>query len=380
MGTIADELATIPFLRRVASPELRSSAALWEQVALSPGEELWSGGEAVDSLAILLVGELVAELDGVQVGRVLPGELLGEASAFFAGSTRSATLRAKGPSQVLELPVPSLHTLRWQRSGVYDALLDQALVTLVRRVAATNGRIAMTATGGVAVPTRTEPSALVKLWKVFRPGGPTGPCPPLDPLLRKQPGLATVDGELTAALALGFTAEPLQEGQVVFLEGEPGSAAFLVADGQVDVLRNVRGERAELLASLSAGSLFGFNTLIERGARTASCVAARPGWLYRMDAEGYGKLRGANRMVWRECLLATLSAQIRNANHSLQRAAGGKARPEPRPEAQKSLSGDAAFQDLLRASGWLEGVPDTALDDIEVVVTEDQRRNPRKRT
>lgn len=383
MGTIADELATIPFLRRVAAHELRGSAPLWEQVALSPGEELWGDGEAVDSLAILLLGELSAELDGVVVGRVMPGEVLGEASAFFAGSTRSATLRARLASQVIELPVPSLHTLRWQKSGVYDALLDQALITLVRRVAATNQRIAQTATGGAAVPSRVEPSALVRLWKVLRPGGPSGPCPAIDPLLRKQPGLASVDGEVTAAIAQAFTAEPLQEGQVVFLEGEPGAAAFLVADGQIDVLRNVRGERAELLASLSAGSLFGFNTLIERGARTASCVAARPGWLYRMDAEGYTKLRGANRLIWRECLLATLATQIRNANHSLQRASGVRPKPASRPEAaapRGPQGPDTAFQDLLRASGWLEGVPDSALDQIEVVVTDDQRRNPRKRT
>lgn len=385
MGSIADELATIPFLRRAPTAELRGSAPLWEQHALAPGEVLWVAGRAVDAMAVLVVGELVAELDGVVVGRVLPGELLGEASAFFSGATRTATLRARTSSQVLALPISSLHTMRWQGSGVYDALLEQALLTLVRRVGATNLRIAQVATGGVAAPARTEPSVLVRFWKALRPGGPTNACPPIEPLLRRQPGLHDVDGELIAALAQGFVAEPVEEGQILFLEGEPGAAAWLVADGEIDVLRHVRGDRAERLASLGVGSLLGINTLIERGPRTASCVAVRAGWLYRMDAEGYGRLRGANRLTWRESMLGSLATQIRNANASLQHAAGGKAAgvrtsvPPGSPARASRKDDDAQFQELLRASGWLEGLPDVDLSKMEVVVSEDQRRNPRRR-
>lgn len=374
MGTIADELATLPFLRRVPAAELRGSAPLWEGIALAPGELLWEAGSPVDALAVVLFGELVAELDGVVVGRVHPGEMLGEASAFQGDGVRSATLRAKTACQVLALPVASLRTLRWQRSPVYEALLDQALHALVQRVAATNARIAAVATGGTAAPGRTEPSALVRLWKALRPGGPAKPCPPLEPLLRRQPGLADADGETIAALARAFVAEPLQEGQVVFLEGEPGEAAWLVADGKVDVLRNVRGDRAELLATLTPGSLFGVNTLVEKGARTASCVAACPGWLWRIDADGHDRLRGPNRLAWRESLLGVLAAQIRNANAALQRVSGG---PKAAPRPTAAPVEDGAFQDLLRASGWLEGVPDVDLTGLEVVVTEDARRNPR---
>jgi CRP-like cAMP-binding protein len=376
VGTIADELSTIPFLSRASGADLRASAPLWEQLSLTAGEVLWEEGAAVDELAILVVGELVAELDGTAVGKVLPGELLGEASAFFTGTARTASLRARTAAQVLVLAVPSLRTLRWQRSGVYDALLEQALVTLVRRIRATDQRVAQVATGGVAAPARTEPSALVRLWRTLRPGGPTGPCPPIEPLLRAQPGMRDADGEIIAALSQAFVAEPVTEGQVVFLEGETGAAAWLVADGQVDVLRHVRGERAELLAALGTGCLFGINTLVERGARTASCVAARPGWLYRMDAEAFGKLRGGIRLAWRESLLGALATQIRGANASLQRATTGKATPKARAAAP---SGDEAFQDLLRASGWLEGLPAGDLERMEVVMDEDARRNPRKK-
>jgi CRP-like cAMP-binding protein len=387
LGTIADELATIPFLRRAPQAQVRASAPLWESCALGPGEVLWGVGEQVDAVGLLVLGELSVELDGTVVGRVLPGELLGEASGFFSDTTRSATLRARSACQVLSLPVGSLHTLRWQGSGVYDALLEQALVTLARRVSATNARIAEVATGGQAAPARTEPSALVRFWKALRPGGPSGACPPIEPLLRRQPGLADIDGETLAALAQGFVAEPVEEGRILFLEGESGEAAWLVADGEIGVLRNVRGDRAELLAQLGPGSLVGVNTLVERAARTASCVATRPSWLYRMDAEGYERLRGPNRLAWRESLLASLATQIRNANASLQRASGGKPRTAsdgqvttaPPRAGAGAAPGEHDFSELLRASGWLEGLPSIDLEAMEVVVTEDQRRNPRKR-
>lgn len=382
MGTIADELATIPFLRKASASELRASAPLWDQVSLGPGEALWDEGAAVDELGVLVIGELVAESEGVEVGRVLPGEICGEASSFFEGQVRSATLRARTGAQVLTLPTASLRTLRWQRSRVYDALLDQALLQLGRRVKATNQRIAQVVQGGVAAPARKEPSVLVRLWRTLRPGGPTGPCPELAPLLRKMPGLKNAGDDAIAALATAFLAEPVEEGQIVFLEGEAGAAGYIVGEGQIDVLRHVRGDRAELLATLQPGDPFGINTLVERGERTASCVAGAPGWLWRMDAEAHAALRGDARLVWRESLLASLGTQIRGANTALQRAlraAGarpGDARPAARPSA-----GEDGFQDLLRASGFLEALPtgESDLERLEVVITEDEKRNPKRR-
>lgn len=50
--------------------------------------------------------------------------------------------------------------------------------------------------------------------------------------------------------------------------------------------------------------------------------------------------------------------------------AGGGARSTPRP---RPAARDAAFDDLLRASGWLTGVPDP-LDALEGVRNGDPRR------
>lgn len=372
MGSIADELATIPYFRRVQQRELAKAAGLWTSTSLAPGEVMWAQGEAVAEIGVLIFGELAALVDGHEVGRVLPPEIIGEASAFFAGSQRSATLRAKKSSQMLTLPVTGLRTLRWQRSALYEALLEQALLALVRRVRATDLKIAQVARGDAAAPARSEPSALVRLWKALRPGGPTTKVPSIEPLLLQQPGLRDLSPEDAEALASAFVPEPMSEGQIVFLEGDEGSAMYVVADGQIDVLRHVRGERAELLASLRAGHQFGANTLVEKGARTASCVASTPGWLYRMDAEAFSGLKGNVRLVWRESVLATLATQIRNANAALNKASGGS---------RTSAAREDGFKELLKASGYLEGlrVDDAQLDQMEVVIDEDQKRNPKNR-
>lgn len=375
MGSIADELVTIPFLAKASAPALRASAPLWDEVSLEAGEVLWDEGAAVDELGVVVVGELVAEIGGVEVGRVGPGEICGEAAGFFEGTVRTATLRARGVAQVLTLSTAALRTLRWQRSRVYETLLEQALLAAVRRVKATDQRIARIAQGSLTAPSRQEPSVLVRLWRTLRPGGPTGPCPALEPLVRRLPGLRAIDGESLAALSQAFVAEPMEEGGVVFLEGEAGAACYLVADARIDVLRNVRGERAELLAALGPGDFFGANTLVEKGERTASCVAASAGWLYRMDAEAFHRLRGDTRMIFRECVLSTVATQIRGANAALERVlrAGPGRSSASRPE--------EGFQELLRASGWLEGLPanEGALERMEVVVTDDARRNPKPR-
>lgn len=256
------------------------------------------------------------------------------------------------------LPTPSLRTLRWQRSALYDALLDQGFRTLARRIRATDQKIACLALGGEPAPARVEASALVRLWKALRPGVPrTGP-PDLLPLLRRQPGLRDADPTTLLRIQAAFEPEPVEEGQIVFLEDEPGETAWIVAEGAVDVLRHVRGDRAELLATLTAGDPFGINTLVERGPRTASCVAAQAGWLYRLDAARAAALTGDARLRWRESMLAALATQIRLANGSLNRVAG---RDPPRSASEE-------LRELLTATAYLEGLPGvTTLDPVSRV-------------
>ncbi len=374
MATIAEELSLLPFFAKVPRHELDRAAPLFRREKFDTNELVWAQGAAVDELAIVLLGELVAHANLREVGRIRAPDLIGEAGAFVAGSIRTASVKAARPTEVLTLSVPDLRTLRFAKSRVYDALLEQAQRSLCRRIAATNARVAQVAQGATAAVARREPGALVRLWRTLRPGLPSTPCPPVGPILRELPGLRHMEPELEELLAQGFAAEPFEEGRVLVLEGEVGSSMYLVAQGDIDVLRNVRGDRAELLVRLGAGQQFGANTLVDPAPRTASCVAATAGWLYRMDKDAFLGLRGDARTAWRECVLATLATQLKSANAALDRAlvAGGVAAAPGAPE--------GGFDELLRASGYLESLPrnESDLAELSFVVTDDHERNRRR--
>lgn len=374
MAAIVDELSFLPFFRRISAEDIKACAHLWEQVSLRAGQIFWVENAVVDELALVISGEFSASVAGIEVGKVLPPEIIGETSAFFNASRRSTTLTALRDTVVLTLSVKALRELRRKKNALYEVLLEQALVTLTRRVRATDQRIAKVAEGGQKAPIRTESSALVRFWKSLRPGGPRTQAPSLIPLLCQQPVLRDADPDTISILSEAFQLEAVEEGQILFLEGEPGSCAYIIAEGSVDVLRNVRGQKAELLATLKAGSQFGINTLIEKGARTASCVAAQPSWLYRIDDTAHRAITGEARLAWRESILVALAGQIHGANSALQRATP-KRQVEGPPEEPTDH-----FKNLLKASGYLEGnINHNELDDIEVVITEDEKRNRRRR-
>lgn len=380
-------LMNSPVLRRCPAPALTASARLWRMQTVDSGDILWVQGMPSQELAVVVQGELSVDVDGAEVGEVRSGELIGEVATFF-GQERSASLRSRSRVKILTLSIDGLRTLRRQDSPVYLALLDHALLSVVRRVRSTNVRIAKAATGGEKAPSRKDRGAFARMWKKVNPGLPKEPCPPIAPLLKQQPGLSRVDDETLEKLGSLWTAQPVEEGHVVCLEGEEGRGAYLIAMGEVDVLRNVRGDKAEKLCTLAAGHQFGANTLVEPGTRTASCVMTSKGWLYTIDAERFKNPPTEVASVWKESVLATLTAQIRNANRALNLAQTRTAVAEQRAAIQAKAASRAAdakarkpatgddFQKLLRASGYLEGLPasEEGLAQMTFVIDDDMAR------
>lgn len=376
-----------PVLRRCPAPDLKASSGLWRLQTVDAGDILWVQGMPSQELGVVVQGELQVDVNGVEVGLVRSGELIGEVATFF-GQERSASLRAQTRVQVLTLSIDGLRTLRRKENPVYMALLDQALVSVVRRVRSTNVRIALAATGGQAAPARKDQGAFAKMWKKLRPGGPKDECPPILPLLKRQPGLSRMDDAALEKLGALWTPVPVEEGKVVVLEGEEGEAAYLIASGDVDVLRNVRGDKAEKLCSLGAGDQFGANTLVEKGTRTASCVMATAGWLYTIEGKDFRNPPQEVARLWKESVLSTLTAQIRNANRALNLAQARTVANEKRAELKRRVEAEAgdkrskrkkkddSFKQLLAASGYLEGLPasEQGLEQVDFVVDEDMAR------
>ena len=349
--SISEQLLALPWLQRVGRGDLDRAARRFSERRLPPGGVLWDQGQPSTQVGVLLRGELGVFVDGARVGIVHRGELIGEAAAFFQGVDRSAKVSTREDARVALLPVSELASLRAERSPVYEALLDQALNTLVHRVHATDRRVSTAGSGSRARP-GSEPPVWTKLWRRMVPGKPRGACPPLQPLLRQQIGLAALDPALLKSIARPWRPLELEEGQEVFLEGQPGDAAYLVAEGSIEVVRNVKGDKASLLAELGPGDLFGANALVDRSARTASCVAARPSWVYRIRARDFEALGGEASLLWRESLLASFASQIRAANMALT-----KAMKVPAPQGGRRGESPEAFASLVRAHGMLEALP-----------------------
>lgn len=386
MSTIPTYLSASQLFVRVPRAAVVGSGPLWSLRQLAPGEAFCHEGDPGDSIGILGAGECSVRVDGVDVATVRLGELVGETSAFFASGTRLASVIATVPSTFVILSAASLRKLRAERSPLYDPLLQRGLQELARRVQRANDRLTRLVEGTHERPVRKDPSAFVRLWKSLAPGRPGGPAPSLQPLLRGLPGLAKAPTEALAPLRDAFQARAFSQGEILFLEQDPADSAWVVAEGSVDVLRQVRGTRAERLTTLGTGSLFGVNALVAEGARTASCIATSPGWAYRLGSDAHAGLKGDARLWWSECLLAVMQAQLRSTSETLGRAIKGlEAAPAPaRPAAPSPAPAPAPeppLDLLLQQSGFLEGFPsDFNLDDIEVVVDEDQLRNPKNRS
>jgi CRP-like cAMP-binding protein len=104
-----DLLTRVGLFAALGRVELAKLAAYLDPVELTAGGEVFRQGDSGDSLYVVAAGTLgafVAAADGrsaLRVGTLTPGDLFGE-MALFTGQARSATIRADGPSTILQLP------------------------------------------------------------------------------------------------------------------------------------------------------------------------------------------------------------------------------------------------------------------------------------
>ncbi len=318
---IPELLVRQPLFAGVPPHLLADVAPLFQFRSVLDGGTLWYEGEPAEALAIVVDGALSVRVGVREVGRIGPGELVGEASAFF-GAPRVATVTAIAPTLVLVLDRASLAPLRATHPQVYDPLLQRALEAMARRVRDVDRRISAASTEGTDAPMRIVPLALDRAFRAL--SGPEDETPPgIYALLRRLPRLGNAPVAELTVLAAALTPRRVREGDPVFLEGDVGDSAFVLNEGSLDVLREIYGGKASTLATLNRGAVFGTGSLLLGERRNASCIARTACWVHELPAAAHASLRGEAGRLWRESLISALRAQVVLADGLLAALAGG---------------------------------------------------------
>lgn len=293
---------------------------------LGPGEELLLEGEADRSLCYIVEGTLIATLNGAKIGRVSPGETVGEMAMFGSLDRRSASVTSESAVRMLLLDDEGLRFLRMRDNPVVQRLESQAMRTIAHRLRQADVRIGSLAEGE-PLRERSGRGMLSRLASSLGLGGarPRTPTPRVSTVLKNTPGFGTRDDAVLDRLAARFTVIPVAQGEAVVEEGEYGEDAFIVAEGRVAVYRAVDGDKVERIAHLGPGHVVGAVALADRGGRSASVRAIEPTWLLRITHDAYRELEadlGAEGRAFRRGMIDALAAQLRLANEHVVRLSG----------------------------------------------------------
>jgi len=120
-----------------------------------------------------------------------------------------------------------------------------------------------------------------------------------------------------AALAQRVAAVSYDAGDVVFRQGDQGSALFVVEDGAVEISYG-EGRARVVLSTLFTGQYFGELSLFDGSPRSATATAAKPSTLIRLDREDLVDFVNKNPPAALR-IIAEMSERLRQTNELMSR-------------------------------------------------------------
>ena len=116
------------------------------------------------------------------------------------------------------------------------------------------------------------------------------------PFLARAPLFAGLPRRLLARLATRFLEKVYHPGEVVFQEGDPGRALFVVVEGAVEITR-ATAQGPYVLNTLGPGDAFGELALIDDFPRSATARVATPGRLLILYKSDFDALMEGNSRI-----------------------------------------------------------------------------------
>ena len=96
--------------------------------------------------------------------------------------------------------------------------------------------------------------------------------------------------EVLLGLAEALEVERWAPGEVIFREGDPAHSLYALLDGEVEVLKKVRGAVEHRVAILGPADSFGEMSLIDVQPRSATVRVIAPSRILRIDSEDFDRL------------------------------------------------------------------------------------------
>jgi len=307
-------MPSAPLLSWIASmDDAERGRCGWEPRALDVDDRLFRQGDPADTLFVVEEGLLTVLLDGVIVDELGPGASIGEASVLFPGDRRRATVTARTAARLWALPVRRARALRATQDPSYDRLLDAGLAAAWAYLRAQSDEISRRSEGRIPAP--RKPRAAQQAWRRVRGRRDIGIA--REAALARVPALSWLGTVRRAQLAGAMDEVGLSDGDALFLQGDPGDALYVVAEGSLDVLRPDDTDHAVRLASLGPGALLGVGGFLAAEPRSAAAVARGDVALLSLTRAAAAGLDVSVRRGLREALLATVRAQLDVANRLL---------------------------------------------------------------
>ena len=109
-----------------------------------------------------------------------------------------------------------------------------------------------------------------------------------------------------------FTREHFADGDIIFRSGDPGTSAYVIEEGSVEVLKG-EGDNLQRMAAMAEGAMFGEVALLDHQPRTATVRAVGATRLIRIDRSHVEELlQRADPVI--QYLLRLLLVRFRSAN------------------------------------------------------------------
>jgi len=131
---------------------------------------------------------------------------------------------------------------------------------------------------------------------------------------------ALTDAELEKIAAL-CRERPLQKGESVFNERDPGDKLFIIESGAIEIAKSNGGGQPTRIAILEHGEIFGELAMFEERARSSSAHAAREGRLRMIEKRDLDALLASDPGLAVKILRGLLkktAARLRLADEAIQ--------------------------------------------------------------